>query len=211
MLEHIWIFIHLVRWWCKRFSCIEKSRHWSSYGYCRFGRVQTSCRHDFAGRQLCLNRDRSGRRTIDLRQPEEINRLHSDFEHSRNLTLSRLHPLRHSSTTRYRHYPLHRSWNWHGKCFFPVFKVCLSRWGSVLLSQIFARVRWYVKVSAVVLGWKLWRIIFVNCWLWSIRSPTNLNPCTHTKCCKQGAGHFTSVRKSGVGHNETQSPKSVRR
>lgn len=150
MLQNILIFSNLLRWWCKRFSCIEKSRYWSSYGYCRFGRVKTSGRHDFTGRQLCLNRDRSGRRTIDLRQSEKINRLHSDFEHSRNLTFPRFHPLRHSFTTRNRYYPLHRSRNWHGECFFPAFKVCLSQWGSVLLSRIFIRVRWYAKVSAVV-------------------------------------------------------------
>ena len=57
------------------------------YGYRRLRRLETGGRHDFAWRQLCLNRYRRRGRPSDFRQFEEIHRLYFDVQHSWNLSL----------------------------------------------------------------------------------------------------------------------------
>ena len=103
------------RWRCERFSRVEEGRHRCSNGYRWFGRVEAGGRHDSARWQFRLDRDRCRGGSIDLRQPEEIHRVHPHLEHPRDLTLPGVHPLRHPSASRYRYYSLHRLGNGHGE------------------------------------------------------------------------------------------------
>lgn len=73
-------------------------------------------RHDPARRQLRLDRHRCRGGPPDFRQPEEVDRVHADVQHSGDLALPGVHPVRHSAPARHRHHSVHRSGNRHGKC-----------------------------------------------------------------------------------------------
>ena len=53
-------------------------------------------------------------RSVDIRQPEEVDRIHADVEHPRDLAVPRLHPGRRAAAARHHHDPLHRPRHGHG-------------------------------------------------------------------------------------------------
>ncbi len=88
------------------------------YGYRRFRCLETGRRHDFARRQLCLDRYRCRRGSSDFRQFEEIHRLHVDFQHSRNLAFLDVYSSRYPSPSRYCYHLVYRFGYRHGKLHF---------------------------------------------------------------------------------------------
>jgi len=54
------------------------------------------------------------RRSSDFRQPQEVDRLHTDQQHSGNLSVPALHHRRRSTAARHHHDPLHRPRHRHG-------------------------------------------------------------------------------------------------
>ena len=78
-------------------------------------------------------------RSIDLWQPQEVDRLHADEQHPGDLAVPAVHHRRRSTAARHHHDPLHRPRHWHGAGHLARLRVSRERHYETTASRSAAR------------------------------------------------------------------------